>query len=181
LFVERGYVGVRVEDIATAAGISRATFYKHFSGREEILAELFGRLLGRDPVNPPPGGANEALPRGRALLIAAAVRMQENDQLARFVYTLPIRHDSLIGPGARPPVLEMVERLIEDGAEAGAVRSEAARPMRRRTSASCSTSRSMAPPVLRKLRVHSRACGADHTLERAARALGLGWRIGQPG
>ena len=33
LFVERGYVGVRVEDIAKAAGISRATFYKHFSER----------------------------------------------------------------------------------------------------------------------------------------------------
>jgi AcrR family transcriptional regulator len=126
LFVERGYVGVRVEDIATAAGISRATFYKHFSEREEILAELFGRLLGRDPVNPPPGGANEALPRVRALLTAAAARMQENDQLARFVYTLPIRHDSLIGPGVRPPVLEMVERLIEDGAAAGAVRADVA-------------------------------------------------------
>ena len=71
LFVERGYIGVRVEDIAKAAGISRATFYKHFSEREEILAELFARLLGR---------------------------------------------------GSRPPVLDMVDRIIEEGAAAGAIR-----------------------------------------------------------
>lgn len=124
LFVERGYIGVRVEDIATAAGISRATFYKHFSEREEILAELFVRLLGKDPVPPPPGGASETLPRVRALLTTAAAQMRDNEQLARFVYTLPIRHTSLIGEGARPPVLETVEHLIEEGAAVGAVRTD---------------------------------------------------------
>ena len=40
LFNERGYLGVRVEDIAQQAGVSRATFYKHFAEREQILAEL---------------------------------------------------------------------------------------------------------------------------------------------
>jgi AcrR family transcriptional regulator len=61
LFVEEGYIAIRVEDIAKAAGISRATFYKHFSEREEILAELFGRLLGRDPVPAQPGAAAGAI------------------------------------------------------------------------------------------------------------------------
>jgi AcrR family transcriptional regulator len=124
LFAERGYIGVRVEDIATAAGISRATFYKHFSEREEILAELFARLLGRDPVPPPPGGPREALSRVRALLTAGAAQMQGDEQLARFVYTLPIRHTSLIGAGASPPVLETVQRLVEEGAGEGAVRAD---------------------------------------------------------
>jgi AcrR family transcriptional regulator len=124
LFVERGYIGVRVEDIAKAAGISRATFYKHFSEREEILAELFARLLGREPVAEPPGPAAEALPRIRELLIGAATRMVTNEQLARFVYTLPIRHAALLGQGARPPVLDVVERMIEEGAAAGVLRTD---------------------------------------------------------
>lgn len=125
LFAERGYVGVRVEDIARAAGISRATFYKHFAEREEILAELFARLLGREPVTPPPGAASDALPRVRDLLISAATRMVANEQLARFVYTLPIRHAALLGEGSRPPVLDVVERMIEEGVAAGAVRTDA--------------------------------------------------------
>lgn len=125
LFAERGYVGVRVEDIARAAGISRATFYKHFSEREEILAELFARLLGREPVTAPPGTAADALPRIRALLIGAATDMVVgNEPLARFVYTLPIRHAALLGEGSRPPVLEVVERMIEEAAAAGAVRTD---------------------------------------------------------
>jgi AcrR family transcriptional regulator len=124
LFVEKGYIAVRVEDIAKAADISRATFYKHFSEREEILAELFGRLLGRDPVPAPPGEAADTVPRVRDLLTAAATRMLTNEQLTRFVYTLPIRHASLMGAGARPAVLDTVERLIEEGAAAGAIRDD---------------------------------------------------------
>ncbi|MEQ7125675.1 helix-turn-helix domain-containing protein [Actinopolymorpha sp. B11F2] len=124
LFVERGYVGVRVEDIAKAAGISRATFYKHFSEREEILAELFARLLGREPASPPSGSAAETLPRIRSLLIDTATQMVANEELARFVYTLPIRHAALVGEGARPPVLEAVERMVGEGVAAGAVRAD---------------------------------------------------------
>ena len=42
LFSERGYLGVRVEDIAKESGVSRATFYKHFAEREQVLAEIVG-------------------------------------------------------------------------------------------------------------------------------------------
>ncbi len=129
LFVERGYITVRVEDIARAAGISRATFYKHFAERDEILAELFARLLGREPVAVPPGGPEDTLPRIRQLLLDAAARMVTNEQLARFVYTLPIRHAALLGEGARPPVLEAVERIVEEGVAAGAVRADVPPPL----------------------------------------------------
>ncbi|HEX7820488.1 MAG TPA: TetR/AcrR family transcriptional regulator [Sphingobium sp.] len=40
-FCERGYFGVSVEDIASAAGVSRMTFYRHFNGKASVAAELF--------------------------------------------------------------------------------------------------------------------------------------------
>lgn len=42
-FCARGYFPVSVEDIASAAGISRMTFYRHFSGKAAIAAALFRR------------------------------------------------------------------------------------------------------------------------------------------
>jgi AcrR family transcriptional regulator len=40
LFAERGYYAVRMEDIAAAADVSRATLYRYFSSKDLILAEL---------------------------------------------------------------------------------------------------------------------------------------------
>lgn len=124
LFAERGYIAVRVEDIATAAGISRATFYKYFSEREEILAELFARLLGRDTVPAQPGPVEQVHGRVSDLLAETAERMLRDEVLARFVYTLPIRHAALLGEGARPPVLDAVEEMLTEASTAGLVRAD---------------------------------------------------------
>lgn len=40
-FCERGYAPVSIEDIASGAGVSRMTFYRHFGGKAEIASELF--------------------------------------------------------------------------------------------------------------------------------------------
>jgi AcrR family transcriptional regulator len=40
LFAERGFYAVRMEDIAAAANVSRATLYRHFSAKDVILSEL---------------------------------------------------------------------------------------------------------------------------------------------
>jgi len=40
LFSERGYAATSIEDIVTAAGASRATFYAHFAGKEALLSEI---------------------------------------------------------------------------------------------------------------------------------------------
>lgn len=124
LFTERGYVAVRVEDIAAAAGISRATFYKYFSEREQILGELFARLLGRDPAPAPPGQPADIERRVSTLLAAAAEQMASQEVLARFIYTLPVRHAALAGEGARPPVMVTVEGLLSEAAAAGVLRAD---------------------------------------------------------
>lgn len=43
VFCTAGYFRVAVEDIAAAAGVSRMTFYRHFTGKAAIAAELFRR------------------------------------------------------------------------------------------------------------------------------------------
>ncbi|MET9028689.1 helix-turn-helix domain-containing protein [Nocardia sp. NPDC004168] len=40
LFATRGYAAVRVDDIVAAVGCSRATFYLHFAGKQEILRAI---------------------------------------------------------------------------------------------------------------------------------------------
>lgn len=136
LFTEHGYLGVRVEDIAKKAGVSRATFYKHFAEREQILAELFERLLGpeSDSAAPQvldlsePGSAEAQL---LAVVEAAVGRILEQEQLARFVYSLPVRHSALLRPGARttPPVFTQVTHILEVAAQQGAIRQDVPVPL----------------------------------------------------
>jgi AcrR family transcriptional regulator len=45
LFAERGYYAVGMEEIATAADVSRATLYRYFSTKDKILAELTRRAV----------------------------------------------------------------------------------------------------------------------------------------
>ena len=121
LFSEHGYVGVRVEDIAKESGVSRATFYKHFSERDEILAELFTRLLESEVEIKPSGHTPED--RVRSVLNQVAERMVEQEMLARFVYSLPVRHDSILpGGSAAPAVMTLVHTELEAGYDSGALR-----------------------------------------------------------
>lgn len=125
LFDERGYIGVRVEDIAREAGVSRATFYKHFAEREEILGELFELLLdGTSAIEEPsPGGDLEA--EVVSILSSTMSKMLEDPRLARFVYSLPVRHDAVLpGGGAVPAVFQQVEQWLAAGVADGRVRGD---------------------------------------------------------
>ena len=127
LFSEHGYLGVRVEDIAREAGVSRATFYKHFAEREEILAMLLTRLLGTedDDTTPAPDElAGDLGARVQAQARAILDRMLEQEDLARFVYSLPVRHEALLGAQQlpRPSAFGRVDRLLDDAAATGELR-----------------------------------------------------------
>lgn len=47
---ELGEARARIEDFAAAAGISRGSFYNHYSTREELLADLWARV-GSEPFH----------------------------------------------------------------------------------------------------------------------------------
>lgn len=126
LFDERGYVGVRVEDIAREAGVSRATFYKHFAERDEILAELFGRLIGGAvPRDVAPAAEHDIEAHVVAILGASMSRMLEEERLARFVYSLPVRHDAVLPGGAgAPEVFTQVRECLTEAVDAGDLRAD---------------------------------------------------------
>lgn len=45
IFEERGYVDVKVDDIASQAGASRGTFYLHYESKAAIMREVHGHLI----------------------------------------------------------------------------------------------------------------------------------------
>ena len=123
LFLERGHLDVRVEDIVEAVGISRATFYKYFSERDEILAALFAQLLDDDP--PPVPAEGSVVDRIRAMCETTAARMVGQEDLARFVYSVPLRHDALLpGRTGQPKVMQVVHELVEQGVASGELRGD---------------------------------------------------------
>lgn len=130
LFSEHGYLGVRVEDIAREAGVSRATFYKYFAEREEILAALMARLFedGTEAVEDiaAEDSAGDIAERVKSAARQLVSKMLEREQLARFVYSLPVRHEALLGEQQpqMPPALRLVDRLIEQAAAAGELRDD---------------------------------------------------------
>ena len=45
VFAERGYANATVEEITTAAGASRATFYLHFKSKADIVTDVLTKVL----------------------------------------------------------------------------------------------------------------------------------------
>jgi AcrR family transcriptional regulator len=126
LFAEHGYGAVRVEDVAKAAGVSRTTFYNHFSERDAILATLFDRLLGSDADELEAHDGSPPLERVRTTVKNAIRRMLEQEQLARFVYSLPVRHESLLRPDepSTPAVFRAVHHLLGEAVACGEARDD---------------------------------------------------------
>ncbi|WP_435271203.1 TetR/AcrR family transcriptional regulator C-terminal domain-containing protein [Streptomyces sp. 1222.5] len=98
VFMERGYAGTSMDDIAKLAAVSKQTVYKHFADKEKLFAEIV--LATTDQV--------DAMIELVADVPADAASLDENlNRLARrFVGTL-----------TRPQVLQL-RRLIIANAEA---------------------------------------------------------------
>jgi AcrR family transcriptional regulator len=103
LFTEQGYDATTVAEIAERAGVTRSTFFRHFTDKREVLVagqETLSRLLADGITAAPPGASpleavaaglerasNEMGPVNRELgsrlkaAVAASTELQERDAL----------------------------------------------------------------------------------------------------
>lgn len=83
LFIEKGFEGTTVEEIAAASGISRRTFFHYFESKDDILLSLqsdVGEMFAAEVRRAPPGGSPFELARDAALRVCASI--PHDDMLA---------------------------------------------------------------------------------------------------
>ena len=126
LFADFGLDATKMEDVAAATGVPKATLYYYFEGKEDILAFLFSEILdevGR-AIDEAVSAEGTAAERLRAAIVAhlrvfeafpAASRALQFD-LGRAARTPLI--DERIEDAFRGPV----RRLLDEGAEDGSLR-----------------------------------------------------------
>ena len=93
LFAERGYERARLEEIAAAAGVSKALIYEHFDGKRELYAQIMRK------------GTDESL----GLVLAAAAA--EPDSLRRLEAGLGAFLDFVAD---QPSVWRVIEQEVSD-------------------------------------------------------------------
>ncbi len=126
LFAERGLDDTKMEDIAAATGVPKATLYYYFDGKADILAFLFRAVLDevRTAVTTAAAGRGSAAERLRRVIVA---------HLEVF-HQLPMASRALqfdLGRAARVPELATradasfvapVRELLAEGARDGSLR-----------------------------------------------------------
>ncbi len=76
LFIEKGFDGTTVEEIAAAAGISRRTFFHYFESKDDILLSLqsnVGEMFAAEVRRAPLGISPFELVRDAALSVCASI------------------------------------------------------------------------------------------------------------
>jgi AcrR family transcriptional regulator len=132
LFTEQGYDATTVAQIAERAGVTRSTFFRHFSDKREVLVagqETLSRLLAEGIAGAPPGASpleavaaglerasagmgpvnRELGPRLRAAVVASA-ELQERDAL-KSVGLAAAMTAALIARGVPDPTAHLAAEL----------------------------------------------------------------------
>jgi AcrR family transcriptional regulator len=106
LFLERGYDGVSVGDIAERAEVGRTTFFRHFGDKQEVVFANEQELLdtiaaaGQAVDTPAPRSATEAVEQLRPLLLALCVQATADPEAYTRHFQLIEQHPELRGRDA---------------------------------------------------------------------------------
>src|SRR5262249_6939771 len=85
MFLERGFEGVRVSEIATVCGVSEKTVFNYFPTKESLILDRWDAMSGAllialaDPAVPPVTAAEDVL---AAELVAITSWLREQDDFA---------------------------------------------------------------------------------------------------
>ena len=126
LFADSGLDGTKMEEIAAATGVPKATLYYYFEGKEDILAFLFQEVLGEvaDAIDHALQGGGTAADRLHAAIVAHLRVMEAFPAASR-----ALQFD--LGRAARIPQINdrietafrgPIRRLLEEGSADGSLR-----------------------------------------------------------
>ncbi|WP_460774522.1 TetR/AcrR family transcriptional regulator [Microbacterium sp. GXF7504] len=120
LFQSQGYVATTVDDIATAVGTTRVTFYAHFPNKGELMRALIGELNAHLERNPSPehGSTAEKLVDAVRIGTFAAIRPWLGAQAERWPqikpYILVSTEAAAVDPEMRELTVAWFDEVIAD-------------------------------------------------------------------
>ena len=129
LFADSGLDGTKMEEIAAATGVPKATLYYYFEGKEDILAFLFREVLGEvaEAIDAALRTEGTAADRLRAAIVAHLRVMEQFPAASR-----ALQFD--LGRAARIPQIDEriqtafrgpIRQLLGEGAADGSLRTVA--------------------------------------------------------
>jgi AcrR family transcriptional regulator len=111
LFAQRGFHGVSIAELGAACGISGPALYKHFAGKEAILAEMLVRI------------SEDLLAEGRRRVRRSSTPDESLDALVNWHVSFALEHRELIvvqdrdwsslPAAAREQVRELQRKYVE--------------------------------------------------------------------
>ena len=109
LFAERAYDQVSVEDIASAAGVTRGLVHHYFGGRKEVYIGLLERLgAQREQELRPPAGRS-----ARARVADTVSRWLDWTEANRTIWLATMAHgEDIADPDVRRVVTDLVRRAV---------------------------------------------------------------------
>jgi TetR/AcrR family transcriptional regulator len=126
VFAREGFAQARMDGLAAAAGVPRATLYYHFGGKDEVLAWLLRSTLAelRVAVEQAAGGAGDAAQRLTAVLRAQVELMGRRPAACRVLLANLDRAGQLpdIAAGVAAAFHAPVAGLLAEGAVDGSLR-----------------------------------------------------------
>lgn len=117
LFLERGIEGVTIDDIVSAAGVAKGSFYRYFAGKEDVVGALLEPVSGA--LSAAMDRCDAALRRARTQDETTAAYLELAVTLARQLTehrdTVRLYLQECRGPGvaARRPVRELADQVAE--------------------------------------------------------------------
>src|SRR3954470_2474677 len=109
LFAERAYDEVSIEDIASAAGVTRGLVHHYFGGRNDVYLALLERLgAQREEQLPPPTGRS-----ARARVADGVSRWLDWTEANRTIWLATVaRGEDIADPDVRRVVADLVRRAV---------------------------------------------------------------------
>jgi AcrR family transcriptional regulator len=126
VFADRGFEATRVEDLAEATGVPRATLYYYFAGKEDLLAWLLRRALTveAEAVTEAASGPGDARSRLERVVRARLGIMAANPSTCRALMTESGRVGRIpeISAAIERGFYAPLRRLLAEGAGDGSLR-----------------------------------------------------------